>query len=36
MDLQKVGSEGIDWIDVAQDRIRWWAFVNTVMNLRVT
>jgi hypothetical protein len=26
---------GLDWIDVAQDRDRWMAIVNTVMNLRV-
>jgi len=26
---------GMDWIDVAQDRDRWLALVNTVMNLRV-
>jgi len=26
---------GMDWIDVAQDRDRWWALVNAVMNLRV-
>jgi hypothetical protein len=25
----------IDWIDMAQDRDRWWALVNAVMNLRV-
>jgi hypothetical protein len=25
----------IDWIDLAQDRERWWALVNAVMNLRV-
>jgi hypothetical protein len=33
MDLQEVGCEGMDWIDVAQDRDRWWALVNVVMNL---
>jgi hypothetical protein len=27
--------EGMDWIDMAQDRDRWRALVNTVMNLRV-
>jgi hypothetical protein len=27
--------EGIDWIDLTQDRDRWWALVNAVMNLRV-
>jgi hypothetical protein len=27
---------GMDWIDLAQDRDRWWAVVNEVMNLRVT
>jgi len=26
---------GMDWIDVAEDKDRWWAFVNVVVNLRV-
>ena len=35
MDLQEVEWEGMDWIDMAQDRDRWWAVVSAVMNLRV-
>jgi hypothetical protein len=35
MDLTEVGWDGRDWIDVAQDRDRWRAYVNAVMNLRV-
>jgi hypothetical protein len=35
MDLQEVRWEGVDWIDMAQDRDRWRDLVNTVMNLRV-
>ena len=35
MDLREVGWGGVDWIDLAQDRNRWWAVVYTVINLRV-
>ena len=35
MDLQEVGGGCGDWMDLAQDRDRWLALVNTVMNLRV-
>jgi hypothetical protein len=35
MDLRKVGWKGVDWINLAQDRDRWRALVNTVINLRI-
>jgi hypothetical protein len=35
MTLQEVGCRGVDWIDLAQDRDRWQALVNALMNLRV-
>jgi hypothetical protein len=35
MDLGEIGIDGVNWIQLAQDRVQWRAFVNTVMNLRV-
>jgi hypothetical protein len=35
MDLQEVGWGDMDWIHMAQDRDRWRALVNVVMNLQV-
>jgi hypothetical protein len=35
MDLWEIGIDRANWIRLAQDRIHWRAFVNTVMNLRV-
>jgi len=34
MDLGEIGIYGANWIQLAQDRVQWRAFVNTVMNLR--
>jgi hypothetical protein len=35
MDVKKIGWDGMDWIDLVQDRGQWRSLVNTVMNLRV-
>jgi hypothetical protein len=35
IDLQELGCRDMDWIEVVQDRDRWWALVTAVMNLRV-
>jgi hypothetical protein len=35
MDLREIGWDGVDWIDLAQDRNQWRALVNMVMNFRV-
>jgi hypothetical protein len=35
MDLREIGIDGVNWIRLAQDRVLWQAFVNTVINLRI-
>ena len=35
MVLRKVGCDAGDWIDLAQDRDQWWAYIRPVLNLRV-
>jgi hypothetical protein len=35
LDLREIGIDGANWIRLAQNRVQWRAFVNTVMNLRV-
>jgi hypothetical protein len=35
MNLRDVSCGGMDWIDLAQNRDQWRAFVNTAMNFRV-
>jgi hypothetical protein len=35
INLRAIGWDGMDWIDLAQDRDQWRAVVNTVMNLQV-
>jgi hypothetical protein len=34
MDLREIGIDGVNWIQLAQNRVHWRAFVSTVMNLR--
>jgi hypothetical protein len=35
MDLREIGWDGVDWVDLSQDRDHWRALVNTVVNLGV-
>jgi hypothetical protein len=35
MDLEGTERRGVDWIDLAQDRDKWRALINAVMNLRI-
>jgi hypothetical protein len=34
IDLREIGIDGVNWIQLAQDRVQWRAFVSTVMNLQ--
>ena len=36
MDLEKIGCEGVDWVNLVQDRDRWLALVSAVINLQVS
>jgi hypothetical protein len=36
LDLREIGINGVNWIQLVQNRVQWWAFVNMVMNLWVT
>jgi hypothetical protein len=36
IDLRETGWDGMDWIDLAQDRDQWRALVNTIINFRVS
>jgi hypothetical protein len=35
VDLREIGWDGVEWIDMAEDRDQWRALVNTVLNLQV-
>jgi hypothetical protein len=35
MDLGEVGCDVVDWIHLAQDKVQWQTFVNTVMSIQV-
>jgi hypothetical protein len=35
LDLREVGINGVNWIQLAENRVHWWACVNMMMNLQV-
>ena len=35
MNVKEMGLDGMDWVDLAQDKNKWWAVVNVVMNFLV-
>jgi hypothetical protein len=36
MDLREIGWDGVDWMDMAQDRDQWRALVNMVLKQVIT
>jgi hypothetical protein len=36
LDLREIGINAVNWIQLAQDRVQWQVFANTVMNLQVS
>jgi hypothetical protein len=34
VEVKGIGREGMDWGHLAEDRVQWWAYANTVMKLR--
>jgi hypothetical protein len=36
LELRETGIDETNWIQLAQDRVQWWTFVHTVMNVRVS
>jgi hypothetical protein len=35
LDFREIGNDGANWIQLAQDRVQWRAFLNAVMNFQV-
>jgi hypothetical protein len=35
MHLGEIGIDGVNWVWLGQEKVWWWAFVNTAMNLQV-
>jgi hypothetical protein len=35
LDIREIGIDKANWIHLTQDRLQWWVFVKTVMNLRI-
>jgi hypothetical protein len=35
MDLREIGIDRVNWIQLAEDRVQWQAFVNMIINLKV-